>query len=157
MNYLGIDYGEKRVGLSFGDELGLALPIDAATQAKKKARYQYIGEIIKERKVHEIVVGYPINMDGSIGFKAQEVDLFIIDLENRFGLKIHRFDERLSSKQAINDLYDAGGKLPTNNQARRVFRASGKIDSRSAAIVLQDFLDMKKIDTEQADIKQVEE
>jgi putative holliday junction resolvase len=142
VNYLGIDYGEKRIGLSHGDELGLAMPMQAATQAKKKERLQYIGEIIQTRKINELVIGYPVNMDGTKGFKAQEVDEFIGELEVRFKLKIHRMDERLTSKQAINDMYAAGEKMPKSIKEQKDFRATGKIDSRSAAIILQDFLDM---------------
>ena len=97
MNYLGIDWGEKRIGLAHADEVGIAVPLPAATAATKKARLQHIEEMIKTRRIHEIVCGYPLNMDGSVGTRAKEVDVFISEIEKRFGLPVHRIDERLSS------------------------------------------------------------
>ena len=77
MNYLGIDWGEKRIGLAFADEIGIAMPLQAAVAASKKERMRHIAEMITQRRAQELVVGYPLNMDGSIGFKAKEVDVFI--------------------------------------------------------------------------------
>ncbi len=131
MNYLGIDYGEKRIGLSFGDELGLAVPLAAAAQKTKKERMAHIGLMIEQRKVKALVVGYPLNMDGSAGFKAREVDAFVDLLDKRFGLPVHRADERLSTHQAQSDL------KKTN---KKTSRKSGEIDSRAATVFLQDFL-----------------
>ena len=97
MNLLGIDWGEKRIGLAFADELGLAYPLPAAIARSQKMRLQQIEQLIEDRKIDAIVVGYPINMNGSVGFKAQQVDAFIKLLEGRFRLPVHRIDERLSS------------------------------------------------------------
>ncbi len=132
MIFLGIDYGEKRIGLSFGDELGLAVPLGAAAQKTKKERVAHIGKMIEQRKITDLVVGYPLNMDGSAGFKAQEVDVFVGLLEKRFGLPVHRADERLSTHQARSDMKKTGKKAN---------RKSGEIDSRAATVILQDFLD----------------
>jgi len=131
MHCLGIDYGEKRIGLSFGDELGVAMPLEAATQKTKKERLAHIGKIIEQRKITDLVVGYPLNMDGGGGFKAREVDAFIEQLEKRFKLPVHRADERLSTHQARSDLKKIGKKAD---------RKSGEIDSRAATVILQDFL-----------------
>lgn len=131
MRYLGIDYGERRIGLSFGDELGIAVPLDAATDPTASERLETIAEVIEERRVVELVIGYPYNMDGSAGFKAREVDAFIELLKQRFNLPVHRIDERLSTKTASEHLPKG-----RNDELRR----SGRIDSMSACIVLQDFL-----------------
>ena len=131
MNFLGIDYGEKRIGLSFGDELGLAVPLAAAAQKTKKERLAHVGKMIEQRKVTDLVVGYPLNMDGSAGHKAREVDAFVELLDKRFGLPVHRADERLSTHQAQSDLKKTGKKAN---------RKSGEIDSRAATVILQDFL-----------------
>lgn len=141
MRYLGIDYGEKRIGLSYGDELGLATPLPAATQARKDDRLAHIEELIAERGIEALVVGYPLNMDGTVGFKAQEVDAFIALLEQRTHLPVHRCDERLSSHQAHADLRASGHKPPRTGKARQALRASGVIDSRAATLILQDYLD----------------
>jgi putative Holliday junction resolvase len=136
MRCLGIDYGEKRIGLAWGDELGVATPIKAATQSTVEARMDCIEKLIHERGATDLVVGYPYNMDGSIGFKAKEVDAFIEVLEKRFGLPVHRIDERLTSHRMESDLGLSGRK-------ERELRKTGIVDSGAAALILQDWLDMR--------------
>ncbi|CAI8310030.1 MAG: Putative pre-16S rRNA nuclease [Opitutia bacterium UBA7350] len=132
MNYLGMDWGEKRIGLAFADSLGIAVPLPAAIASTKQARMQQIQAAILERKVDVLIVGYPVNMDGSVGFKAKEVDVFISVLEGRFKLPVHRVDERLSSHSVEQHL--KGSK-------KKPDRRSGAIDSSAAALILQDFLE----------------
>lgn len=132
MNYLGIDWGEKRIGLAFADEIGIALPLPAAVAASRQARMQQIEEAIQQRRIQCLVVGYPLNMDGSVGFKAKEVDGFIQYLEKRFRLPVHRVDERLSSHSVEQGL---------RSQKKKPDRRSGEVDSRAAALILQDFIE----------------
>jgi putative Holliday junction resolvase len=136
VNTLGIDWGEKRIGLAFADELGIALPLPAAVAPSKKERMRWIESTIQERRVQRLVVGYPLNMDGSAGFKAKEVDGFIQELEKRFGLPVHRVDERLSSHSV-----EQGFKGQKNKPSRK----SGEIDSRAAALILQDFIEEQSL------------
>ena len=77
MNYLGIDWGEKRIGLAFADEVGIAVPLPAAVGVSKKDRHNHIEQMITQRRIDQLVVSYPLNMNGSVGFKAKEVDVFI--------------------------------------------------------------------------------
>jgi putative Holliday junction resolvase len=135
MNYLGIDWGEKRIGLAFADAIGIAVPLPAAVEASKKARMQQIERCIAERKIEALVVGYPLNMNGSVGFKAKEVDAFIKVLEGRFKLPVHRLDERLSSHSVEQHL--RGSK-------KKPDRKTGAIDSSAAALILQDFLEEQR-------------
>jgi putative Holliday junction resolvase len=132
MNYLGIDWGEKRIGLAHADDVGIAVPLPAAKAATKKARLQHIEQMIKTRRIHEIICGYPLNMDGSVGTRAKEVDVFIGEIEKRFGLPVHRIDERLSSHSVEQGL---------KQQKKKLDRRSGEIDSRAAALILQDFIE----------------
>lgn len=136
MRCLGIDWGEKRIGLAFGDELGLAFPLPAAVQPRKAERLSHIENLLRERRVTDLVIGYPLNMDGSVGFKAREVDAFIAEIEKRFRLPVHRIDERLTSREA-----EARGR----ESARTATRATGELDSRAATILLQDFLDSQNL------------
>lgn len=138
MNYLGIDWGEKRIGLAFCDELGIAFPLPAAVGPSEKKRLQQIETVIQQRQVHSLVVGYPFNMDGSIGFKCREVDHFIEKIEKCFGLPVHRVDERLSS-------YSVEQRLKGQKQKKQPSRQSGKIDSQAAALILQDFIETKNL------------
>ena len=136
MNYLAIDWGEKRIGLAHADELGIALPLPAAVAASKKERMRHIESMIQQKKADTLVVGYPLNMDGSVGFKAKEVDGFIEELSKRFHLPIHRVDERLSSHSVEQGL---------KGQKKKPSRQSGEIDSRAAALILQDFIEERRL------------
>ncbi|KAF0094992.1 MAG: putative holliday junction resolvase [Puniceicoccaceae bacterium 5H] len=136
--YLGIDYGEKRIGLAYGDELGVATPLPAVIEPNWETRAKVLGQQIAQRRIDALVVGYPYNMDGSVGFKAREVDAFIARLEEQFGLPVHRIDERLTSHQVETQLRAMGRK----NSNDRKTRATGEIDSRAASLILQDYLDL---------------
>jgi putative Holliday junction resolvase len=135
MRCLGIDYGEKRIGLAWGDGLGVATPLPAAVESSFEERIAHIKQLIQERSATDIVVGYPYNMDGSIGFKAKEVDGFIGKIEELFGLPVHRIDERLTSHCMESD-------LGLSSRKERELRKSGIVDSGAAALILQDWLDM---------------
>lgn len=142
MNILAVDYGHKRIGLAYADsELGVAVPIPAAVESSGEERLKHIASEIEKRKIEKIVVGYPLNMDGSAGSKAKEVDAYISRLSMLFGLPIEKADERLSSYQAETDLYSMTGKAPKTVAARQKHRRSGDIDSRAAALFLQEYLD----------------
>jgi putative Holliday junction resolvase len=132
MRCLGIDYGTRRVGLAYGDRLGVATPLAALTDPDPEKRFVALSQLIRERKITDLVLGYPYNMDGTTGFKAKEVDRFAARLKSTFGLPVHLIDERLTS-------YEAESTIPKSK--RREVRASGLVDSRAATIILQDHLD----------------
>jgi len=134
LNYLGIDYGEKRVGLAFGDDLGLAVPLDAAVEATQEKRFEHIVRVVGERRIGKIVIGYPYNMDGSVGFKAKEVDAFVVELGKLIDLPVERVDERLTSHTVETQL---------RAMNRKTDRKTGEVDSRAAALILQDYLDQR--------------
>ncbi|MET0263682.1 MAG: Holliday junction resolvase RuvX [Rariglobus sp.] len=134
MRFLGIDYGSRRIGLAYGDELGIATPLPALVDAEPKKRREALAVVVKQRRITELVVGYPYNMDGSVGFKAKEVDGFADSLKREFGLPVNFIDERLTSHMA-----EAG----LNQKQLREIRGQGIVDSRAAAIILQDFLDQR--------------
>lgn len=134
MRCLGIDYGTRRIGLGYGDEIGVATPLPALVQATPEQRWQALGDVIKQRRITDLVLGYPYNMDDSVGFKAKEVDAFAEALKSSFGLPVHLVDERLTSFEAESSIA---------KHKRRDMRASGLVDSRAATIILQDFLDQR--------------
>ena len=134
MRCLGIDYGTRRVGLAHGDELGVATPLPALIDAEEAGRWARLGDLIRERRITDLVLGYPYNMDGSIGFKAKEVDAFAERLKAQFGLPVHLVDETLTSSEAESS-------IPKKD--RRGVRDSGLVDSRAACLILQDYLDQK--------------
>ena len=142
MNILAVDYGHKRVGLAYADsKLGVAVPIPAAVESSSEERIKHIAAEIKNRRIEKIVIGYPLNMDGSVGEKAKEVEAYIFKLRELFGLPVEKTDERLSSYQAEHDFFSMGGKAGKSVAARQRHRRSGDIDSRAAALFLQEYLD----------------
>lgn len=134
MRCLGIDYGTKRIGLAHGDEVGVATPLPALLDTDEAARWLKLRELIKQRRITDLVLGYPYNMDGSVGFKAKEVDIFAARLKEQFTLPVHLVDETLTSYAAESTIA---------KKSRREVRESGLIDSRAACLILQDFLDQK--------------
>jgi putative holliday junction resolvase len=134
MHFLGIDYGTKRVGLAHGDEIGVATPLPALIDADESVRWRKLGELIKTRRITELVLGYPYNMDGSVGFKAKEVEAFAARLTAEYGLPVHLVDETLTSDEAESSIA---------KKDRRGVRGSGLVDSRAACLILQDYLDQK--------------
>lgn len=134
MRCLGIDYGSKRIGLSYGDEIGVATPLPALVDTEAEKRWQSLLAAIRQRRITDLVIGYPFNMDDTVGFKAKEVDVFADRLRAETRLPVHLVDERLSS-------YEAESSIPKHK--RREIRASGIVDSRAATVILQDFLNQK--------------
>ena len=134
MRCLGIDYGARRIGLSYGDELGVATPLPAIVDADETKRWDSLMAVIARRKITDIVIGHPLNMDGTAGFKAKEVDAFAAKIREAVTLPVHLVDERLTSYEAESTIAKA---------KRRQIRASGIIDSRAATIILQDYLNLR--------------
>jgi len=131
---LGIDYGTKRVGLAWADDLKIALPIGAVVGAGQMDRcLQALAVEIDSRAIDELVVGYPLQMDGTKGARAEEVDRFIARLEEQFSLPVHRVDERLTSLAAREAM---GGKA-----VRKGADSSGRVDATAAGLILKDFLE----------------
>lgn len=134
MRILGIDHGTRRIGLSYGDEIGVATPLPAITTQDVSRHWGELCAVIRERRITDIVLGHPLNMDGTSGPKAKEVEEFGAKIGRELGLPVHLIDERLTS-------YEAESTIAPSK--RRAVRKSGLIDSRSATIILQDFLDLQ--------------
>jgi putative Holliday junction resolvase len=132
MRCLGIDHGERRIGLSYGDDIGVATPLPALVFVDASRQWAGIAAVLKDRRITDVVLGHPLNMDGSSGPKAQEVEEFARRLHSEFNLPVHLVDERLTSQEAESTIPPA---------KRRAVRRSGLIDSRAATLILQDFLD----------------
>ena len=132
LRFLGIDHGTRRIGVAYGDDIGVATPLPALTAEDPLKRWASLGALIRERRITEVVLGLPLNMDGSSGPKAKEVEVFALRIQSEFGLPVHMVDERLTS-------YEAESTIPPSK--RRDLRKAGLVDSRAATIILQDYLD----------------
>ena len=135
--YLGIDYGTKRIGLAWADELGISLPLESIPGVDLDICWKELVRVVAERKINEFVVGYPIQMDGKVGKRANEVDLFINKLSETFELPVHKVDERLTTVAAVESL-----SLKPKGKNRGKF-AEGRIDATAASLILRDFLEQK--------------
>jgi len=134
MRCLGIDYGTRRIGLAFGDDLGVATPLPAIVDADPAQRWTALLAAARQRRATDLVIGYPLNMDDTAGPKAKEAETIAERLRAELGLPVHLVDERLTS-------YEAEASIARHK--RREVRASGLIDSRAATLILQDFLDQR--------------
>lgn len=134
MRLLGIDYGTRRIGLSYGDELGVATPLPALVEADPARRWEALLEVARARRITEFVVGHPLNMDDTAGPKAREAEAFAARLRAAFGMPVHLVDERLTSHAAEATIAPA---------RRRELRGRGIVDSRAATLILQDHLDQR--------------
>lgn len=134
MRCVGIDYGTRRIGLAYGDDLGVATPLPALVDAEPAKRWQGLLTAIRERRATDLVLGHPLNMDDTAGPKAKEAEALAERLRSELGLPVHLIDERLTSYEAESTIAKA---------KRRSVRASGLIDSRAATLILQDFLDQR--------------
>lgn len=136
MRVLGIDHGEKRIGLAISDPLGIAahgLPTLHRTGAA--ADLDAIGRLISEHGVEEIVVGLPKNMDDTLGEEAKKAMVFAEELRARFLRPVHLVDERLTTVRAHRSMDEA-------NVPRK--KRPAKMDMVAAQLILQSHLDRRK-------------
>jgi len=132
LRVLGIDYGDRRVGLAVSDSLGLAAHgLPTLKNRPDTDLLEELRAIIKEHEVEEIVVGLPRNMDGSLGQQARKVMRFG-DMLRELGVPVDFVDERLTTERAKRAMSEAG--LPRAKQQE-------KVDRMAAQFILQLYLD----------------
>ena len=132
MSVLAIDYGERRIGLAASDRLGLAahgLPTIVNTSPEDVV--VALRRIVEEREVEEIVVGLPLNMDGSEGPQAEKTRAFGETLK-ALGLPVHFIDERLTSERAERTMKEAGLSFAKRRK---------RVDRMAAQFILRAYLD----------------
>ena len=130
---LGIDPGKKRVGIAISDENKLvSTPLKTILKKNNTNVINDILEIINENNIRGVVVGNPINMDGTIGPSSQSAKDFAKNLSNNITIPIVMWDERLSSQAAFN----LSGDLDINTS-----RKVEKLDQNAASFILQGAID----------------
>ncbi|MDR2677385.1 MAG: Holliday junction resolvase RuvX [Puniceicoccales bacterium] len=139
MRYLGIDYGKRRIGLSYADGVGVAVPITPIIVGTGEDFWQRLAGVIHGRKIDAVVVGYPLAMNDRATPWTLRVEHFIKELAERHALPVYKSDERLTSVQVDSDLARHGLRAKRKNLRQQ--RESGWDDSRAATLILQDFLD----------------
>ncbi|MBC8197711.1 MAG: Holliday junction resolvase RuvX [Candidatus Marinimicrobia bacterium] len=132
---LGVDYGERRIGLALSDPLNIfAKPFRTIDRKITPDFYYEIKKVITENSVNQLVVGMPLNMKGLDSKQTIIVRDFVESLKCKVSIPIHILDERLSSKSAEQSLIFQN-ESPSRNKAN--------IDSTAACLILQEFLDSK--------------
>lgn len=133
MRYLAIDVGTKTCGVAISDKTNvLATPYKLINYLKDDylTLARELKNIIKEESITDLIVGYPINMDGSHGFATKRVDTLVSYLKD-ININIHYIDERLTTVDSINILHNVGKTTKTGKNV---------VDIISAVLILESYL-----------------
>ncbi|MCZ8519022.1 MULTISPECIES: Holliday junction resolvase RuvX [Paenibacillus] len=133
MRYMGLDYGDKTIGVAVSDELGWTAQglevIRRTTQERDLARLR---EITGQYGVTDIVLGLPKNMNNTIGPRGEICIAFSQTLQETLGMPVHLWDERLTTVSATRTLLEADVSRKKRKQV---------IDKMAAALILQNYMD----------------
>jgi len=133
---LGLDIGQKRIGIAGCDGLGLiAIGLGTITRSSFVNDIAQFRQIVEERGVQILVSGLPYNMNGTLGFQARQVQKYATRVASALNLPLEYIDERLTSYQA-EQLLLAENISPSRNK--------GLIDRKAAALILQQWLDQRR-------------
>ena len=136
MRFLAVDPGKKRVGLAISDPgETFAHPLRVLQRRSGEQVVGEIAEVCRQEEIGSVVMGLPLNMDGSHGPAAQEAEKLAEQIRGATGLPVEMWDERLSSVTAERSMLEAD-----MSRARR----KRKIDKVAAQVILQGFLDFRK-------------
>ena len=136
MRIMGLDYGSKTIGVAVSDPMGLTAQgleiIRREEENKLRKSLRRIEELAKEYQVEEIVLGFPKNMNNTIGERAEKSLQLKETLERRLGLPVIMWDERLTTVEADRTLIEAG----VRRENRKKY-----VDMIAAVFILQGYLD----------------
>jgi len=133
LRILGLDYGEKRIGVAICDELGMtAQGLPTVIRKNKKHDLDILSNLIKKYTVEKIVIGYPVRIDGSEGVQCDKVNSFSMLLSKTFSLPVIRWQETLSTKEAEEILMNSGVRWQKRKKV---------VDKLAACLILQNYLD----------------
>jgi putative Holliday junction resolvase len=133
MRILGLDIGDKRIGVAVSD--GLGLTAQGITTVQRENCIEALRDLIGEYEVESIIVGIPKMLNGSIGIQGEKVLRFVDELRTALSVPISLWDERLSTVSAEKVLVEA-------NMSRK--KRKGVRDKVSAVLILQNYLDSKQ-------------
>jgi len=140
MRFLGIDFGTKRIGLAISDEEGvLAFPKEIVTNDSNT--FKKIADIIKTENISNIVVGESVDFSGKLNALSARIEVFILELTEKFNLPIHKQKEFLTSVEARKSGNSKKDMSPSQSHSKIKQIKSGRIDASAAALILQRYLD----------------
>ena len=124
---LGLDVGSKTIGLAVSDPLGItAQGLETIRRKNKRHDFEQLQRVIREFGVSEVVVGLPLRMSGAEGTQSEKMRVFAHELQHRFGLPVHLWDERLTSAEANRVL----------RQSEMSIKRRGEVVDRLAAVLI---------------------
>ena len=133
---LGLDHGERRIGVAISDEMGLtAQPLLTILHTNRRNDLRSLGRLLRRYGCVAIVVGWPIHLSGDIGPRAAAAEKFADALRAEFSLPVHLWDERMSTAEAHRHL-DAVGRGARDRK--------DVIDQIAAMLILQSWLDAQR-------------
>ena len=136
---LALDFGSKNIGLAVTDELGFtAQGLPTLRRTNKRNDLDHLRRTIRQYGVHEIVMGLPLRMSGSEGIQSERVQVFAEELRRKFKLPVHLFDERLTSVEANRLLRETDMSIRRRGEV---------VDQLAAVLILQSFLEFRKVRT----------
>lgn len=136
MKILGIDYGDRNIGLAISDKLFIAAHALGRYQVKnRKADALYFKDLVKQYQVSKIVIGLPLQMDGSEGTRVKKTREFARWLEKTLGLPVVFWDERLTTRQALQVLH----QQKMNGRKKKKLK-----DQVAAMIILSNYLESER-------------
>ena len=140
MRFLGIDYGTKRIGVAISDENGtLAFPKEIVQNDINT--FKRLGDIIKSENVSEIVVGESVDFSGKLNALSGRIEVFILELSEKFKLPVRKQKEFLTSVEARKGGVNKGSLSPSQAHSKVKQIKSGRVDASAAALILQRYLD----------------
>lgn len=132
---LGLDVGSKRIGVAVSDPLGItAQGLETIQRQNKRLDFERLGQVISEYAIAEIVVGLPLRMSGSEGTQSEKMRHFADQLQRRFNLPVHLWDERLTSAQANRLLRETEMSIQRRGQV---------VDQMAAVLILQSWMEAR--------------
>ena len=144
MKLLGIDYGTKRIGIAISDENGtLAFPKEIVLNDANTLKR--IGEIIEKEKITELVIGESVDFSGKLNALSARIEVFILELQEKFNLLIHKQKEFLTSVEARRGGSNKIELSPSQAHSKVKQIKSGRIDASAAALILQRDLDKRNM------------
>ncbi len=148
MRIMGLDFGSKTIGVAISDELLITAQGIEIVRRKEENKLRQtlarIEELIVEYGVTEIVLGYPKNMNDTLGERVEKTQDFKEKLERRTGLPVALWDERLTTVAADRAMMEAG----IRRENRKDY-----VDQIAASFILQGYLDLKKNKSNNGEIK----
>jgi len=134
---LGLDVGSRRIGIAVSDPLGItAQGLETLQRRNKRYDFDQLAQLIRSYEIQEIVVGLPLRMSGAEGTQSEKMRGFAAELQKKFQLPVHLWDERLTSAEANRFLRETDLSIEKRGKS---------VDRMAAILILQSWMDHRSI------------